>query len=255
VSQQHDGEHSIESNNDGEQRPLALPEAPANADQTTRRAGRAVLIGEVVRVTRACDPHDGDPSGSEWVIGTIAAADRLARYRFVGVGLPSLRTGGTARLTGYWEDHPEYGPQFRALEAQCQAPRNPDALARYIAANVPYCGPSRATRLIETFGAEVLTVLQRQPDRVREVFGGRLGTKLVKGWLWWAETSGDDAAAQRLEVLFLTAGGSAGNARRAVRFFERGSLRAPNRPANRAGGAAARPSGSHGHPQRPRKCR
>jgi exodeoxyribonuclease V alpha subunit len=79
-------------------------------------------------------------------------------------------------FTGHWERHPKYGPQLRLLHAQKQLPREPAAIAAYLAGGLfPGVGKGTARRIVGVFGAETLDVLFQDPEQLVRV--PRLGAK------------------------------------------------------------------------------
>lgn len=79
-------------------------------------------------------------------------------------------------LTGDWVEHPKFGRQFEVHVAQQAMPATVNGIRRYLASgNVRGVGPVLAARLVDHFGAEVLDILDQEPERLLEVEG--LGSK------------------------------------------------------------------------------
>jgi len=75
-------------------------------------------------------------------------------------------------LQGRWVRHPRYGDQFKFSHYSMDRPTSPQALERYLASGVlKGVGPVTAKRMVETFGREILTVLDEFPDRLSEIPG------------------------------------------------------------------------------------
>jgi uncharacterized protein (TIGR00288 family) len=62
-------------------------------------------------------------------------------------------------------------------------PREPDAVARYIASNYKGVGPKSVQALIDRFGGGgVFDALETRPDEVREIMGAARGDRLLSAW-------------------------------------------------------------------------
>lgn len=99
--------------------------------------------------------------------------------------LPEVREGEIVRARGGWRDDPAWGRQFQARSAEILPPSTAEALADYLASGlVPGLGPRTAERLVERFGGDLPEVLERAPERLREVKGLKrsLAGRLVEAW-------------------------------------------------------------------------
>lgn len=99
--------------------------------------------------------------------------------------LPEPREGELVRARGVWREDPSWGRQFVASSLEILPPSSPEALADYLASGiVPGLGPKTAARLVERFGTELPAILERTPERLREVKGLRRGLaeRLVEAW-------------------------------------------------------------------------
>ncbi|MCB9728921.1 MAG: ATP-dependent RecD-like DNA helicase [Deltaproteobacteria bacterium] len=93
----------------------------------------------------------------------------------VGV-LPGVVEGMPVRVEGEWNDDPRFGRQLRATRCVERIPATREGLAAYLASGfIAGIGPRMAERLVDRFGLEVLDVIRREPERLREVQG--LGSK------------------------------------------------------------------------------
>jgi len=95
----------------------------------------------------------------------------------IGV-LPAAPPGARIRATGKRYDDPRHGKQFKADTLLVLAPSTLDGVERYLASGlVPGIGPAYAKRIVAAFGEATLEVLDRSPQRLREVSG--LGKRRV----------------------------------------------------------------------------
>ncbi len=86
--------------------------------------------------------------------------------------LPPVRPGETLRLRGSWTEDRRFGRQFRASECQAAVPTTRDGLLAYLGSGlVRGIGKELAGRIVDHFGADTLEVLEKHPERLREVSG------------------------------------------------------------------------------------
>ena len=90
--------------------------------------------------------------------------------------LPLVTVGERAEFTGEWMEHPTYGPQLKAKSSQTIAPATLGALINYLGSGlIKGVGEATARDIVSTFGMETLKVLEKEPERLREVPGiGRI---------------------------------------------------------------------------------
>jgi len=91
----------------------------------------------------------------------------------IAVGhLPEIRPGERLRLTGVWVDDKKYGRQFQARICETVLPATATAIEKYLGSGlIPGFGKRMALRLVEHFGAETLDIIEKEPERLREVPG------------------------------------------------------------------------------------
>jgi exodeoxyribonuclease V alpha subunit len=105
---------------------------------------------------------------------------------FTAVGnFPKLTPGETLELEGEWTRHETFGEQFKATGHRLVPPDSLEAMERYLGGGIlPGVGPALARKLVHRFGLETFEVLDRNPERLREI--PRLGAKarlaLMEGW-------------------------------------------------------------------------
>lgn len=106
--------------------------------------------------------------------------------------------GESLQVTGEWETDPRYGRQFRARGSVPAEPRGEVGTLRYLASGVlPGVGPELARRLVDRFGADVLRVLDEEPERLLTVrgIGDRRLQDIKEAWV--------ERSAQRQARIFL----------------------------------------------------
>lgn len=84
----------------------------------------------------------------------------------------SIDNGMSVVVYGQMTNHPNYGEQFRAETCEAALPQDTAAIQSYLASGVlPYIGSSTAKKIVAKFGAETLTVIAEEPDRLCEIKG------------------------------------------------------------------------------------
>ena len=139
----------------------------------TRQSVR--ITGEVHRV-RYENPDSG--------FAVLVMLDSSGR-KFVACGvLAGNAPGKTLELSGHFEDHAEFGREFKADSAREVLPQTSDGIARFLCGSVPGIGPKTAELIIKHFGGNTLAILDRSPRRLIEVpgIGPRRAADLAAAW-------------------------------------------------------------------------
>jgi exodeoxyribonuclease V alpha subunit len=86
--------------------------------------------------------------------------------------LPEITPGESLRLQGQWITTPQYGRQFKAEKCEQILPATIEGLKKYLGSGlIKGVGPVTANRIVKRFGLETLDVLDRNPERIRDVLG------------------------------------------------------------------------------------
>lgn len=84
--------------------------------------------------------------------------------------------GEELTATGKWVEDPRFGRQFRAETLVCVAPTSTEGIMRFLSSGlIRGVGPKLATLIVKRFGSDTINILDKRPDRLREVPG--LGKK------------------------------------------------------------------------------
>lgn len=147
------------------------PSPPVSRDQMT------TLEGEVVRVT-----YESESSGFR--VLRVAVPGRAEHEVVVGV-FPPAGPGTHVRATGRYKRDNKHGDQFQVETLLVVAPSTLDGLERYLGSGmIQGIGPAFAKRIVEVFAEQTLEVLDRDPERLRDVpgLGGRRAEAVAKAW-------------------------------------------------------------------------
>lgn len=85
---------------------------------------------------------------------------------------PFVSEGEELHVYGSWSSHPSFGDQFKAETFERARPATTAAMLKYLSSGaVKGIGPATARRIIETFGAQALTVIENEPERLSQIKG------------------------------------------------------------------------------------
>ena len=121
---------------------------------------------------------------SGFVIARLKVDEEALPITVRGV-MPGVQVSERVRATGRWVDDARYGRQFEATSFLPVDPSTPDALEKHLASSLfEGIGPVFAKRLREHFGAELISVLDNEPQRLRDVpgIGPQRATAILASW-------------------------------------------------------------------------
>ena len=87
--------------------------------------------------------------------------------------------------TGSWVEHARYGRQFRSVALSTDMPTSAEGLRSYLSSGaLKGLGPKYANAVVEAFGDNTIAVLDRQPERLREVsgIGRKRAETILESW-------------------------------------------------------------------------
>jgi exodeoxyribonuclease V alpha subunit len=103
---------------------------------------------------------------------TVASFESDGEFLTVVGVLPSVQEGEHYKLTGDMVYHKRYGEQFKAEIAVKVVPSTENGIVNYLASGlIKGVGPKLAERIVEKFGVETMDIIERSPERLREVSG------------------------------------------------------------------------------------
>ncbi len=112
--------------------------------------------------------------------------------------LPAVTTGADIKATGEWINDKRFGLQFKATQMEIKPPSSTDGLEKYLSSGlIKGVGQSNAKKLVKKFGDKVFEIIDKYPERLKEVpgFGQGLIDKILTSW--------EDQKAIRDIMLFL----------------------------------------------------
>lgn len=92
---------------------------------------------------------------------------------FVVVGcMPFVNIGDKLRLAGEWSVHIEYGEQFKAASFEKSLPEGSENILLYLSSGaIRGIKSATAKRIVDTFGADTLDIIQNQPEKLSQIKG------------------------------------------------------------------------------------
>ena len=86
--------------------------------------------------------------------------------------IPLPAPGERLMVTGKWSNHASYGKQFEAEFLERLLPQTSTEILSYLSGRIiKGIGPKTAARIVQHFGDETLTIMEREPLRLSEVAG------------------------------------------------------------------------------------
>ena len=86
--------------------------------------------------------------------------------------IPLPIVGERLMVTGKWSSHSNYGRQFEAEFLERLMPQTTTEILHYLSSRaIKGVGPKLAARIVQRFGDDTLTVMERVPERLAEVHG------------------------------------------------------------------------------------
>jgi exodeoxyribonuclease V alpha subunit len=147
----------------------SAPSSPADVQE--------LLSGTVERVT-----YHNDDSG--FAVLRVQVSGRRDLVTVVGHAA-TISPGEAIQAGGSWINDRTHGLQFKAAWLRAAAPTSIEGVEKYLASGLlKGIGPHFAKKLIAAFGADVFTVIEQQPARLRDVDGiGPLrAERITEGW-------------------------------------------------------------------------
>jgi exodeoxyribonuclease V alpha subunit len=141
------------------------------------------IAGSVVRVTYY-NPENGYSVLRVQPEGGAPHRDQEGLVTVTG-NLPELAPGEFLRLQGDWTRHPKFGMQFQAEHLEQAFPVSLDGIRRYLGSGMlKGIGPVYAERIVSHFGLETIEIIDKEPERLREVadIGPKRSLQILRAW-------------------------------------------------------------------------
>ena len=108
---------------------------------------------------------------TNYLVARVRAEGQPGDLVVVGC-MGQVQPGELLTLTGSFKDHPKWGRQFEVAAFEQALPATSHGVRNYLASGlISGVGPTLADRLVAAFGADVLDILDRDPDKLLAVDG------------------------------------------------------------------------------------
>jgi len=132
-----------------------------------------------------------------YTIARAHVAGMHGRVTVVGT-LLSVNAGEVLQLKGQWHKHPKFGEQFQIASYQTAVPATVNGIEKYLGSGlIKGIGPVMAKRLVSTFGAHTLRIIETDIEKLLGVEG--IGAKRIE----MIRAAWDDQKEIREVMLFL----------------------------------------------------
>jgi len=104
---------------------------------------------------------------------TIAELSPEAGDKTIVLGnMTGLQCGETVDLVGFWERHPQHGPQLRVKSFTSRLPSSVHGIRKYLGSGlIKGIGKTYADKIVAKFGVRTFDIISNQSARLREVDG------------------------------------------------------------------------------------
>ena len=104
---------------------------------------------------------------------TIAELCPEAGEKTIVLGnMTGLQCGETVDLVGFWERHPQHGPQLRVKSFTSRLPSSVHGIRKYLGSGlIKGIGKTYADKIVAKFGVRTFDIISNQSARLREVDG------------------------------------------------------------------------------------
>lgn len=91
----------------------------------------------------------------------------------------NIQAGQTLQITGFWRDHPQYGPQLQVTHYTETKPASLTGIEKYLGSGlIKGVGSVTAKRIVNHFGLETLDIIENNVERLTEIKG--IGKKRIE---------------------------------------------------------------------------
>lgn len=137
-----------------------------------------ILTGTIERITYQSEETGYTVARLQPEPDACSTAENLARASTrdglltVTGELAKIAAGERVEVSGYWVTHPQYGKQFRIVDSKSIRPTSAEGIRKYLGSGlIKGLGPAKAAMIVDHFGEDTLTVIDKTPNRLSEVKG------------------------------------------------------------------------------------
>jgi exodeoxyribonuclease V alpha subunit len=128
-------------------------------------------IKEIARLTLEVQSVVFANEENGWAVIRGTSPDEPGVVSAVGL-IGEVSAGELLEMTGQWKEHPKFGRQFDVESAVRTYPATENGIIRYLSSGmIRGVGKTMAKRMVATFGADVLDILDTDPKKLLNVEG------------------------------------------------------------------------------------
>ncbi|WP_240503443.1 ATP-dependent RecD-like DNA helicase [Natranaerobius trueperi] len=106
-----------------------------------------------------------------FTVAKLVTDDSKQELTIVG-NMPHLTPGERVSLQGEYTTHKKFGRQFQVDSYEIKLPVTVDGLVKFLSSGfIKGIGPKTADSLVKHFGKEVLDIIEKEPERLKEISG------------------------------------------------------------------------------------
>ena len=137
-----------------------------------------ILTGTIERITYQSEETGytvarlrAEPEACKTAENLARASTRDGLLTITGE-LAKIAPGERVEVSGYWVTHKQYGKQFKIVDSKSIQPTTADGIRKYLGSGlIKGLGPAKAAMIVDHFGEDTLTVIDKTPNRLSEVKG------------------------------------------------------------------------------------
>ena len=143
-------------------------------------AGAAAAANELIGTIEKVVFHN---PGNGYFVARVSVQGGSGLTTVVGYAM-QIAPGERLTARGEWVTNEKFGRQFKASGITRETPQDGEGLAKYMASALDGVGPEFAARLVAKFGAALPEIIEKTPERLREVegVGAKRVAAIVKAW-------------------------------------------------------------------------
>jgi exodeoxyribonuclease V alpha subunit len=121
---------------------------------------------------------------NHYCVGELRLREGRACVTIAGV-LPNVQCGETLEIDGAWQEHPQYGRQFKVSACRSTLPSTVYGIRKYLGSGlVEGIGRHFADKIVDRFGVDTLRVIEEDSGRLRLVdgIGPKRARQIKQAW-------------------------------------------------------------------------
>ena len=122
------------------------------------------LYGQLERITYQNEEND-------YLVGKVRVRGHSDLVTIIG-NVPSPNLGEMLSMVGEWQNHPQFGAQFKVTFCSASAPTSIEGLKKYLGSGlIKGIGPVMAKRIVDRFGEETLEIIENSTNQLLKIPG------------------------------------------------------------------------------------